>query len=285
MYGEYEVQVLQKLHNIELMMLKDFNELCEKNNIEYFAISGTAIGAVRHQGFIPWDDDIDLAFLRSDYERFVEAMKSDMKFCEKYELWGPDQPHKYYNLQPTLMLKNTVFVNENAWAAGYRPGILMDLFIYDNIPENEKEAKKIIDKCRRYKILYIIRSVNFFKLMKDKPFIQRVKNLISGFIRIGLRMIPGSERFLYNRFVYYATMYRDKTDKYTCLFDPGSHIMHINKSRSYPTVKVKFEDTEVLLVRNYDEQLRQHMGNYMEIPPVEKRTNHSPVELDFGGEL
>ena len=86
MYGEYEVQVLQKLHNIELMMLKDFNELCEKNNIEYFAISGTAIGAVRHQGFIPWDDDIDLAFLRSDYERFVEAMKSDMKFCEKYEL-------------------------------------------------------------------------------------------------------------------------------------------------------------------------------------------------------
>ena len=61
--------------------------------------------------------------------------------------------------------------------------------------------------------------------------------------------------------------------------------MDIKKSKSYPTIKKKFEDTEIRLVRNYDEQLRQHMGDYMEIPPVEKRTNHSPVELDFGGEL
>ena len=80
----------------------------------------------------------------------------------------------------------------------------------------------------------------------------------------------------------YATMYREETDKYTCLFDPGSAIMDIHKSRSYPTIKVPFEDTEIRLVKNYDEQLRQHMGEYMEIPPVEKRTNHCPVELDFG---
>lgn len=283
MYGEYETHVLEKLHKAELMMFKDFIELCEKNRIEYFAISGTAIGAVRHQGFIPWDDDIDIALLRPDYERFVKAMKKDRAFCEKYELWGPDQSHKYYNLQPTLMVKDTVFVNEYAWAAGYRPGILMDLFIYDNLPEDEKEAKKIIKKCRWLKILYITRNVNFFKLLKGKPPVQKIKNVICGFIRIGLQLLPGSERFLYNRFMYYATMYRGKTDKYTCLFDPGSHIMDIKKSKSYPTIKKKFEDTEIRLVRNYDEQLRQHMGDYMEIPPVEKRTNHSPVELDFGG--
>ena len=110
MYGEYESETLEKLHNAELSMLKDFAKLCDDNNIGYFAISGTAIGAVRHKGFIPWDDDIDVALLRKDYERFVKAMSKDKEFNEKYELWGPDRLHKYYNLQPTLMIKNTVFI-------------------------------------------------------------------------------------------------------------------------------------------------------------------------------
>ena len=109
MYGEYEPETLEKLHRAEAEMFKDFADLCERNKIEYFAISGTAIGAVRHQGFIPWDDDIDVAFLREDYERFVEAMKRDREFSRKYDLWGPECSHKYYNLQPTLMLKNYSF--------------------------------------------------------------------------------------------------------------------------------------------------------------------------------
>ena len=282
MYGEYESETLEKLHNAELSMLKDFAKLCDDNNIEYFAISGTAIGAVRHKGFIPWDDDIDVALLRKDYERFVKAMNKDKEFNEKYELWGPDRLHKYYNLQPTLMIKNTVFINENAYAGGYRPGILMDLFIYDSIPEKGKEADKIIKKCRLYKMLYIIRNVNHFKLLKGKSSIQKVKNIISGFLRILLRIFPKSDEVLYKRFMMYATAYRGKTDRYTCFFDPGSDIMDIHKSKSYPTVKIPFEDMEIRVVKNYDEQLRQHMGNYMEIPPLEKRTNHCPVELKFG---
>lgn len=282
MYGEYDPEILNKLHHAELQMLKDFEDLCERNQIEYFAIAGTAIGAVRHKGFIPWDDDIDIAFLRKDYVKFVKAMGRDKVFCQKYALWGPDQKHRYYNLQPTLMLRDTVFINENAAAGGYRPGILMDLFIYDNIPEDKRKADIIIKKCQRYKILYIIRNVNFFKLLKGKPFIQKVKNIICGFIRIGLRMLPKSDEILYQKFLKYATMYKDQSDKYTCLFDPGAHIMHIWKKKSYPTVKLPFEDTQIRLVKNYDEQLKQHMGNYMEVPPIEKRTNHSPVEIDFG---
>lgn len=82
MYGEYEPQVLEKLHSVELLMLKDFMKLCDDNNIEYFAISGTAIGAVRHQGFIHWDDDIDVALLRKDYERFVKVMKKISNFVK-----------------------------------------------------------------------------------------------------------------------------------------------------------------------------------------------------------
>lgn len=282
MYGEYDPNTLEKLHKAELSMLKDFIELCEKNGIEYFAISGTAIGAVRHKGFIPWDDDIDIAFLREDYERFLKAMKKDREFCERYELWGPDQPRKYYNLQPELMIRNTVFINDIAFAGGYRPGILMDLFVYDNIPENSKAAAAIIKKCRYYKMLYIIRNVNFFKLLKGQSFIQKIKNVICGFMRIVIRMVPNSDAALYNKFMKCATMYRGETDRYTCLFDPGSDIMDIRKKESYPTVKCPFENAEIRLLKNYDAQLRQHMGEYMTMPPKNKRTNHHPVELDFG---
>ena len=282
MYGEYKPEILKKLHEAELGMLKDFIGLCDRNQIEYFAIAGTAIGAVRHKGFIPWDDDIDIAFLRDDYKKFVKAMENDKEFSKKYMLWGPDRPHKYYNLQPTLMLRNTVFVNENAAAGGYKPGILMDLFIYDSIPEDKKKAEWIIKKCRIYKILYITRNVNFFKLLKGQSLLQKMKNIICGFIRIGLRIVPASDEMLYRKFLKYATMYKGKSDKYTCLFDPGSSIMHIYKSKAYPTVKLPFEGIEIRLVRNYDEQLKQHMGDYMKVPPKEKRTNHCPVEINFG---
>ena len=79
MYGEYEPETLEKLHRAEAEMFKDFADLCERNKIEYFAISGTAIGAVRHQGFIPWDDDIDVSMPRTDYNRLGEIFSKTPK--------------------------------------------------------------------------------------------------------------------------------------------------------------------------------------------------------------
>ncbi len=282
MYGEYEEEVLEKLHKIELMMLDDFMKICDSNQLEYFAISGSAIGAVRHKGFIPWDDDIDIAMLREDYEKFVKIIDEDKDFSQKYELWGPDRKEKYYNLQPTLVLKGTVFVNESAAAAGFKPGILMDIFVYDNIPDNPEEAKKIIKKCRTYKILYILRNINAFKRLKGQTVIGKIKNVISGILRLFLRLIPKGDEFLFKKYTKYASMTEGKSDTYTCLFDPGSHIMDIRRSQSFPTIEVPFENTKIRLLKNYDEQLRKHMGSYMEIPPENKRTNHKPVELDFG---
>ncbi|MDD6401237.1 MAG: LicD family protein [Lachnospiraceae bacterium] len=282
MYGEYEDSVLKKLHDCEMEILKDFISVCEKNNIEYFAISGTAIGALRHQGFIPWDDDIDIAMLREDYVRFIKAARKDKAIMDKYEFWGPDMKKKYYNLQPIMVRKNTVFVNENAAAGGYRPGIFMDIFIYDHIPENKEEADKIIKKCRKYKILYLTRNINYFKLLKNQTTFQKFKNIILGFTRLFMKLFPDIDRVIYKKFYECATSYKGTSDKYTCLFDPGSEIMHIWKSKSYPTIKKPFEDIEIRMVKNYDEQLRTHMGEYMTLPPENKRTNHFPVELDFG---
>ena len=80
----YEPEILAKLHKTQIEILEEFERICEKHNLEYFAIYGTAIGAVRHQGFIPWDDDIDVGMLREDYEKFLEIAKKELG--EKYQI-------------------------------------------------------------------------------------------------------------------------------------------------------------------------------------------------------
>ena len=81
--SEYDKNTLKHVQDVQLMILKDFIEICEKNNLEYYAYGGTIIGAIRHEGFIPWDDDIDLLMLREDYEKFLKIM--DEMQSEKYE--------------------------------------------------------------------------------------------------------------------------------------------------------------------------------------------------------
>ena len=84
MIGEYEESTLKKLQGIQLGILKDFIDVCKKYDLKYFLIFGTAIGAARHKGFIPWDDDIDIGMLRSDYDKFIDIMDKEMG--EKYNL-------------------------------------------------------------------------------------------------------------------------------------------------------------------------------------------------------
>lgn len=73
----YDPQILKRLHEVQVEILKDFETICKKHHLEYFALYGTAIGAVRHQGFIPWDDDIDVGMLREDYEKFLTIARKN----------------------------------------------------------------------------------------------------------------------------------------------------------------------------------------------------------------
>ena len=105
LYTEYDDEILKHLQNIELMILKDFIEICEKNNLKYYLIYGTQIGAIRHNGFIPWDDDIDIIMFRDDYEKFLKIM--DSINSEKYEILDCRYKSDYFFQFGKLCLKDT----------------------------------------------------------------------------------------------------------------------------------------------------------------------------------
>ena len=94
LYKEYDDVTLRRLQRIELEILRDFDELCAENGLTYFGCGGTAIGAVRHHGMIPWDDDIDVALLRPDYEKFLRIAKQK-KYRKKYYVVNPSTRENY----------------------------------------------------------------------------------------------------------------------------------------------------------------------------------------------
>ena len=124
---EYDKNTLKHLQEVQLMILKDFIDICEKHDLEYCAYGGTVIGAIRHEGFIPWDDDIDVLMLREDYEKFLKIM--DEMQSEKYELLNIDKYEDYHYMFSKLSLKGKKFKNHWCLKKSFNVGINIEIFI------------------------------------------------------------------------------------------------------------------------------------------------------------
>ena len=140
LYREYDAEVLKKLQSVELEMLKDFDTLCEKYDIDYFGCGGTAIGALRHQGFIPWDDDIDIAFTRENYEKFLSV--ADKEYPGKYKVLNAETDSNYVLMTTRWVKCGTRFQEECFKDLDCDFGIFLDLYCFENIPDDDKLMKK-----------------------------------------------------------------------------------------------------------------------------------------------
>ena len=137
---EYDNETLRKVQLTELDILKDFIKLCDDNNITYFGIAGTAIGAIRHKGFIPWDDDIDVAMPREDHDRFIKIAKE--QYSEKYQVMNGYENSNYPLLTTRWMKRNTKFVEVPLKDIDCPLGIFLDIYPLDKIPDDEKLFKR-----------------------------------------------------------------------------------------------------------------------------------------------
>ena len=174
---ELDQETLGKLHKTLLVILKEIDRVARKNKIEYTLEGGTLLGAVRHGGFIPWDDDADVILTRDEYKKFYKACKKDLDkkhfFLQEYRT-DPEYPWGYSKMR----LNNTAIIQEKQEELNFHKGIFVDIFIYDGVPDN------MILRELHYGACHLIRKCQYSVIGKKyapNPFLRglyRVVNLI-----------------------------------------------------------------------------------------------------------
>lgn len=277
---EYDDRILKKVQQAELEILKDFVEFCDANDITYFGIAGTGIGALRHKGFIPWDDDIDVAMPRDDHERFCKLAKE--KYSDKYHVLNGDEDSNYPLLTTRWVRNNTEFVELPLKNINCDFGIFLDIYPLDKIPDDEKLFAKQARKAFFWSKLLILRSIPFpvlpFSGIKAK--IVRVICAVVHFLMVVFRV---SKKWLYSKCKSISMMYNDlpESKRINFLCDTTAYMNIHNTDGMFPLVEYEFEDIMLKFPGNIKENLTLEYGDYMTLPPEDKRKNHFPYLLQF----
>ena len=286
MAREYPEEILRELHTVELEMLKVFTDICERHEIEYFVAFGTAIGAIRHSGFIPWDDDIDIGMMRSEYEKLRSVP------CEE---WGDeyfiadarDDCIFHRTLFPRMYKRGTAFETEK-YVKYLKPEtvdrypIYIDLFLFDAVEEKTslRLRRSFADLVKRA----ITCSTCERRIYKTDSLYMKSLSVIKKGIIAFLKLFRHPEKALYR--IYLRHMKEKSHGEYVTCFEVVEtrevQALCCRRSEMAPTEFVDFEGLKVRIQRNYDAVLRRLYGNYMEYPPENKRHNELPRILDFG---
>lgn len=257
---------LEKLRRIQVDMLLELKRICKKYDIKYSIIGGTLLGAVRHQGYIPWDDDADVGMLRKDYEKFRKICQKELN-SDKYYFQDDRNTEGYRWGYGKLRRKNTLFLRENQEHLDFGQEIFIDIFPLDYAPDNMLLRKIHMFRC------FCIRKCLW------SPVGMRVeKNNLKRIIYKGLSRIP--KKVIYDHYYRYV-----KSRK-------KSHTVRLNlfptrKPYGFPIfyfeqlTEFMFEGEMFLGTRYYDEYLKIKYGDYMKIPPKEQQIMHPVVAVKF----
>ena len=256
---------LKDIQQVSLEILKDIHQFCVENDIKYSLFSGTLIGAIRHQGFIPWDDDLDIAFTRPEYEKFVRTYKSkhDFKLFAR-ERQGDD----VYISYARVCDMNRTFVDDShfPWAKE-KKGVWVDIFPLDGAEEDTKKAMKQCEE--NYKIWLVGARIRNSKSPFSKAY------GISNKIKLLIKKLLYSWRSnsYWDKHVTYCKRIDFNSSKnYLHLAWGGWKMREYYKTSAFDNYKlVPFEDGEFYVMQGYDGALRAKYGDYMQLPPVEER--------------
>ncbi len=269
----YDDETLKHLQQVELNILKEFIQICEENDLTYFMYAGSLLGVIRHQGFIPWDDDIDVIMFREDFEKLNKILEKDID--EKYRFFNVLNEETYHYTWGRLTLKNTLFKEWWADQVDYTPNIFIDIFILDNMPNNK--FKKFIHKWSGF----VWNQLTIYSILKFKND-SKIKQIIQDTIYYILKILPISPSTIKKRCVSCFSKYQHEDCEIVCDFPSENQMQMSFKSDWLPLKRGKFEDIEVNIPNNYDKILRMDFSEYMELPPEESRFNPAPEEIDFG---
>ncbi len=261
--------VQRKLQCVQVEILDVIDRFCREHNISYSLYAGTLLGAVRHQGFIPWDDDLDICMERSEYNRFLDAW--NQAHPEGYLLQNKENTPAFTQSFSKIRKEHTTFLQYD-WEAGqYHTGIFVDIFPLDRMPDGKLQRARFLWRSMQYQLL----TREFVP-----PKGSRLEKAVSGLI---LALIP-AERRAEKRALLLHRITRDR--------DPKHHTVGIEllSTMKMPLPPDLFDRYELLAFENgrypcfsrWKEYLVAKFGDYMTLPPESERTwKHHPIILDF----
>lgn len=251
---------IEEFKRIEYNILKFIDETSKLLNIRYYLSSGTALGAVRHGGFIPWDDDIDIVMFRKDYEIFEQFM---MQYKgEDYYLFTANTDKAYDYTYPKLKDLRTSQVRDQ-YKSKVSIGVYIDIFILDNVPSDERIRRRYLKKLKMLTV--------FWDFSMRKEFCES-KNSFKTILKKLIRLIPAKKYALLIN--WYAKKYKDIDTEYvmqSIYFDSGVQLLERNWFDE--GTRMQFEEDDFWLPKDYHSYLERCYGNYMKLPPVEERVN------------
>lgn len=238
---EQEHTLTKQCQAVMLRMLKIIDYLCAKHSIQYFLIGGSLLGAIRHKGFIPWDDDLDIGMTRDNYDRFVQLAVADLPNDIFFQTHMTDATYPACDyVEARLRDKYSSYIAENSKPVTYHQGLQVDIFVYDRaflpnnlmiITQNVLLRYLLRNNVRRGKALKFISKIFPFRLVYASSYLQNF-----GMWKFGANYI--------------------KQDEISTL------------------IKAPFEDMEAYIPAGWDKCLKRQYGHYMKLPPPEKQKGH-----------
>lgn len=283
-FKEYDDFTLKRIQEVELEILKDFMDICDRHGLDYFGIAGTGIGALRHQGFIPWDDDIDVAMPRDDFEKLLPLVEKEMG--DKYLIMNAERYPNYPLMTTRMTMRGTKFKEEALKNIDAPLGIFLDLYPLDKVSDNPKEARRQARDAWFWSKILILRSIPF-PMLGFSGWKAKIIHAICGLAHLVLSILHVPKTWIYKKAYEAETRsnHYTKTKNLDFFCDTTPYMNLYAVKDIYPLRKLPFEDVELNFPHNLHNNLTGMYGDYMQLPPEEKRKNHYPYELEFFKEM
>lgn len=254
-----------ELKQLQLEILKEIDTFCDNNNLCYYLVGGTLIGAIRHKGFIPWDDDVDIMMPRQDYEKLISSYnKTDNP---KYQIVSIESTKGYYLPYAKMIHLDTVLYEKVSNPIPI--GVFIDIFPMDSMPCNYEEACQFFDKVGKYRRILTLKNL---AVSKNRSLF---KNLIIILSHIILSIYP--RHILLKKLDCVSRSFEKETNSsLICDVSVATYGYReiLKREWLYPAKECDFEHLIVKVPNDYHRVLSHFFGDYMKLPPIEQQVSH-----------